>query len=382
VGDRSAARGRLEASVDPIAPREIVFDDIADLMVSEDSPAAVLDAVAEVLRHAVPHDALTLHAADPSTRRLFPALVRDSAWGKTVTSHVLSYGEGVIGEAAESRRPRLVTRSRPRPETGSAPGAEPGLDTLLVHPLIARAELKGVLCLYRFAGDTGFTEVELETTGRFSVLAALAIDNADIRSNLESLAMTDHLTGLYNHRYFQERLREEVSKANRRAEPLSLLIYDIDDFKDVNDRHGHLLGDQVLHGVASAVSRICRSEEPLFRIGGEEFAVILSGQGGPQAELMGDRIRRAVLTLSFPMQTHVTISVGVAEVPANASSPRDLFACADLALRGAKSLGKNRVCAYSGSTLGPRRASSGDYPLAGQWEIIAEGMKKGPRQGG
>jgi len=247
-------------------------------------------------------------------------------------------------------------------------------------PLLARGELKGVLCLYRFGRGNAFAEGDLQVAIRFSQLAALAIDNADIRAKLESLAMTDHLTGLFNHRFFQERLVEELSRANRDGAPVSLVIFDIDDFKNVNDRFGHLLGDQVLRGVASATGAVCRIEDPICRIGGEEFAVILPGQMGFHAQILAERVRRSVLELSFPMQTTVTVSLGVAEAPKNASSPRDLFACADLALRTAKAQGKNRVRTYTGNALKSRRGSPGDYPLSGRWEILSDGTGTSRRQ--
>lgn len=272
--------------------------------------------------------------------------------------------------AAESGQPRLVN-------SAAAP------HSLIANPLVARGELKGVLCLYRLGPQNLFTEEEFQTAIRFSLLAALAIDNADVRSKLESLAMSDHLTGLYNHRYFQERLLEEVSRANRHQTSVSLVIFDIDDFKNVNDSYGHLLGDQVIQGVASSASGIGRIEDPVFRIGGEEFAFILPGQPGTQAQILAERIRRAVQELSFPMNTRVTVSLGLAEAPMNASSPRDLFACADLALRTAKAQGKNRVCAYDGGTLRPRRNSSNDHPLSGRWQILTEGSKTSrPRPSG
>ncbi len=374
MGNGSTARTRLEAAVDPHGPREVVLADVAHLMVSESSPAAVLEAVADVLEQVVPHDAFTLYAADASTGVLRRVLFRGTRAIEVQTPESLRFGEGVVGSAAESGKPRLVRavsapsgNGRPT-EAGAAPHA------LIVSPLLARDELKGVLCLYRLGGNT-FTEDEFRSAIRFTLLAALAIDNADVRSKLESLAMTDHLTGLHNHRFFQERLLEEVSRANRSGAPVSLLVYDIDDFKEVNDSYGHLLGDQVLQGVAAAGREIGRIEDPVCRIGGEEFAVILPGQSGKRAQALAERIRRSVLELSFPMGTRVTVSIGLAESPTNASSPRDLFACADLALRGAKAQGKNRVVTYTGGSLKPRGESGGDYPLSGQWEILAEGMK-------
>jgi two-component system cell cycle response regulator len=377
VGTGFAARDRLESAVDPAGPREVLIADVAHLLVSESSPAAVLEAAADILEQVVPHDALHLYTADPTTAVLRRVLMRGAP---SIDVPSVRYGEGVIGSAANSGEPRLVravsapSRLRPTPGGSASPYA------LIVSPLMARGDLKGVLCLYRFGTGMTFTEDEFMSAARFSVLAALAIENADIRSKLESLAMTDHLTGLCNHRFFQERLLEEVSRANRSAAPVTLLLYDIDDFKEVNDSYGHLLGDQVLQRVAAAGRAICRIEDPVCRIGGEEFAVILPGQSGGPAQVLAERIRRSVLELSFPMETRVTVSVGLAEAPTNASSPRGLFACADLALRWAKSQGKNCVFTYRGSTLGPRGESANDYPLSGQWEILAEGMSTNRRR--
>ena len=350
--------------------REVAIADIAHLLVSENSPSAVLDAVADALAEVVPHDALTLYSVDSPRRLLRPSLVRDArSQQETLISPTLKYGEGIVGAAAESGKPRLVTSTgHSSAEAGSL--ADP--QSLIVNPLMARGELKGVLCLHRFGQSLSFRDDDLETVLHFSTLAALAIDNADIRSRLENLAMTDHLTGLYNHRYFQERLLEEVSRATRRGAPVSLIIYDIDDFKDVNDSYGHLMGDEVIKAVASAAGEVCRIEDPVCRIGGEEFAVIVPGLAGADAQTLAERIRRAATKMSFPMGTGVTVSVGLAEVPTNASSPRDLFACADLALRTAKAQGKNCVRAYSGDALRVRRESSHDYPLADGWEILTK----------
>jgi len=378
VGAPSRAGTPSEAAGDPAA-RQVVIADIAHLMVSEGSTAAVLDAVGDALGQVVPHDAFVLYTADVSTRLLRPALVRNGRSGDGLMFDPLAYGDGVVGSAAESGKHQLIAHISPDGISGPLGGPH----SLIVNPLMARGELKGVLCLYRFGQNGVFSREEFTAATRFSELAALAIDNTDIRSKLESLAMTDYLTGLHNHRYFQERLQEEVSRASRSGVPVSLLLYDIDDFKKVNDSYGHLLGDEVLAAVATAAHGICRIEDPVCRIGGEEFGVILLGQSGAQARFVADRIRRSVLELSLPMETRVAVSVGLAEAPMNAASPRDLFACADLALRAAKAQGKNRVCAYAGSTLEPRLEASGDHPLSGQWEVLARGMKSsGQGEGG
>jgi diguanylate cyclase (GGDEF)-like protein len=163
---------------------------------------------------------------------------------------------------------------------------------------------------------------------------------------LETEVVTDHLTGLHNHRYFHERLGEEVRRASRQRTGVGLLIYDIDDFKRVNDIYGHLTGDQVLQALAAVSRATARSEDVLCRIGGEEFAVILPGAALEESLALAERLRAAVAAATFPTAGRLTVSVGVAVSPAHSSSPRDLIACADLALLDAKATGKNRVCAF------------------------------------
>ena len=124
------------------------------------------------------------------------------------------------------------------------------------------------------------------------------------------------------------------------------MIFDIDDFKRVNDMYGHLAGDQVLQGVASLAREACRAEDVTCRIGGEEFAVVLPGCSVRRATGVAERLRRAVAGATFPFIGRITLSVGVAEGPLHASSPRELIACADLALLEAKAAGKDQVSVY------------------------------------
>ena len=110
--------------------------------------------------------------------------------------------------------------------------------------------VKGVLNIYRLGEDASFSDEEFELTTRFADAAALALDNAQIRARLEYQAQTDSLTGLYNHRYFHERLRAELTRASRARDSVAVLMLDIDDFKRVNDVYGHGAGDQVLTELA------------------------------------------------------------------------------------------------------------------------------------
>ena len=165
-------------------------------------------------------------------------------------------------------------------------------------------------------------------------------------ANLEVLAATDPLTGLYNRRHFMARSRAEASKAARTDEPMAVLALDIDHFKQINDRYGHAAGDVMLKGVAQNVSAQLRPTDLIGRWGGEEFMVLLPATGTAQARAIAERIRLAVEALRV---THggtpigVTLSIGIAEYPTDGSGLDTVFNRADERLYGAKHAGRNRV---------------------------------------
>jgi diguanylate cyclase (GGDEF)-like protein len=355
--DDGAVSHDLDASVVTGLP-DGILSDITHLLVSEGSPEKVLEAVAEALSELVPHDSLILYRAEPPVRLIRPVLVRDPTYHEQISAmgpH--PYGVGITGIAAETRVPQLVNDVQHDPRAVHIPGTpEQEPESLIAVPLMARDELKGILSMYRLGADNHFSLQEFKLTILFSDLAALAIDNAEIRTRLEQEVITDHLTALYNHRFFHERLAEEMRRSSRSRFPVGLLIYDIDDFKRVNDTYGHLVGDQVLQGVASISRETCRQEDVICRIGGEEFGVILPGASLEDATALGERLREGIAAVNFPGVGRISVSVGVAEGPLHASSPRELIACADLALLEAKVSGKDKVVVYAAASWSGRFA--------------------------
>ncbi|HYT30372.1 MAG TPA: sensor domain-containing diguanylate cyclase, partial [Actinomycetota bacterium] len=317
--------------------------EITDLLVSEGSPDRVLEAVADALRQIVPHDTLTIYEADVPLRVLRPVLVRDTWADEILSMGPMVYGEGITGAAAEAQEPQLVNDVLNDPRRRQIAGTPEEEEALVVIPLVAHDALKGVLCLYRLGPGNVFTEDEFRLAIRFGTMASLAIDNAQIRARLETEVVTDHLTALYNHRYFHERLAEELREAVRKKRVVSVLLYDIDDFSKVNASHGHMVGDQVLQGVSSAGREVCRQGDVVCRIGGEEFAVILPGCSADDAAGLAERLRSVVASVVAADGDTVTVSVGIAQGPTHASAPRDLLACANAALRQAKADGKDCV---------------------------------------
>jgi diguanylate cyclase (GGDEF)-like protein len=340
--------------------KDAILADVAQVLVSEESPDRVLETVADGLRQLIPYDTVTIFTADVANRLLHPTLVRDRYAEEILAMGPIPFGAGITGTVAETRQAVLVPDATADARSQLVPGTPDEPEALIAVPLVARAELKGVLCLYRLGANHVFSEAEQALAGRFADLAALSLDNAEIRARLQTQAVTDHLTGLRNHRFFHERLAEEVARSGRLESPVALLVFDIDDFKRINGVHGHLVGDQVLQQVAAVVRSVCRGEDLVARTGGEEFAVVLPGQTVREAAALGARLLEAIRAAQFPEGNRVTVSVGVSEAPHHASTPRELFALADAALLAAKAAGKDRLVVYGSDEFAEARAPGPD----------------------
>jgi diguanylate cyclase (GGDEF)-like protein len=172
-----------------------------------------------------------------------------------------------------------------------------------------------------------------------------------LQKELFHAATRDMLSSLYNRRYFEERLLAEVSRARRTSSGLAILMIDLDQFKRVNDRYGHLVGDEVLRAVSGALARSVRLEDVLARYGGEEFVLLAPGISGGEAALLGERLRSAVERLSIQVDEAtggylgISVSIGIASLTElePQASPRELLARADARLYRAKQSGRNRV---------------------------------------
>jgi two-component system cell cycle response regulator len=184
-------------------------------------------------------------------------------------------------------------------------------------------------------------------------VAAVCLENAVNRARLLRAGITDFLTGWHNRRYLQQRLKEELARAQRRAGTIACLMIDIDHFKAVNDGYGHLAGDNALKEVAQRVDTQIRSMDTAARFGGDELAILLPDASAAEAATLAERIREVIAAVPFALTAEVertlTVSVGVAalspgrhETDLKAVADR-LLADADAALYRAKAMGRNRV---------------------------------------
>jgi diguanylate cyclase (GGDEF)-like protein len=207
-------------------------------------------------------------------------------------------------------------------------------------------EYLGVLSIARRGRE--FSREEEELLEYLAGQAIVSIENASLHATVERQAVTDELTGLANARAFRSILDREIERSRRFQTPLGLVMADLDNFKQVNDRHGHPQGDEVLASVAAVLRDLSRDIDAPARYGGEELAVVLPQTDAEGAALLAERMREAVERLRVPRVTgrgslRVTASFGVASMPESASDREKLVAAADAALYRAKRGGKNRV---------------------------------------
>src|SRR3954451_7543080 len=319
--------------------------DVFHEVLAEQSLDALLVRIADALGDLIPHDTLTIYEADETQSVLTAVFARDE-YADEIMATQIGFDEGITGWAARRREAAHVNQAHLDPRVRFVPGTPIDPEALISIPLISRARIKGVLNIYRIGEDGLFTPDEFDLAKRFADAAALALDNAEIRARLEHQAQTDSLTGLFNHRSFHERLLTALQEASRTHNPVAVLMLDIDDFKRVNDVHGHGVGDELLCALADAVRACVRPEDVVCRLGGEEFGVIMRSCDGGDAERVAMRLVKRLAELEVPGVGGLTVSVGLALGPEHAMNPRELTACAEAAMMTAKVHGKNRVVLY------------------------------------
>ncbi len=222
-----------------------------------------------------------------------------------------------------------------------------GVRALVAVPLSAEGRIVGIIYVDDFE-PREYSAREISILSLLSTYAAIAIERTKLLEETRLRSITDDLTRLYNHRHFMQMLNQEFERSVRYSRPLSLVMLDIDYFKKYNDTYGHLEGNVVLQQVSKLLARASRQVDVVARYGGEEFAIVMAETGKEDALASAERLRQTVEEHTFPREEsqpggNLTISIGVASHPSDASTPLDLIAKADEALYRAKSEGRNKV---------------------------------------
>ncbi|MEW5954467.1 MAG: sensor domain-containing diguanylate cyclase [Bacillota bacterium] len=216
------------------------------------------------------------------------------------------------------------------------------LKSVLLAPVVAQGRTTG-LVLIESSKIREFNHYEMNLIMLASSQMGICLENARLYERMEELARYDELTGIYNRRAFHEVAEAELGQSQRKNIRLSLVMVDIDHFKQINDHWGHQVGDQVLIQLAELMKQTLRADDSVCRFGGEEFVIILPGADCSTALQVAERIRRAVEGANWRDGLKVTVSAGVASYPENGDNLTELMKNADRALYQAKSGGRNQA---------------------------------------
>ena len=223
-----------------------------------------------------------------------------------------------------------------------------GIDSLLILPLVAQDKVAGTLVVGAREADVFGDEV-VRIVAVVANHVAVSLLNAELYARMERMAITDGLTGLYNHRYFQERLDDFIARSERHGQTFSVLLSDIDHFKKVNDTHGHPVGDKVLRRFSQLLDDSARKVDLVSRYGGEEFVLVLDGTEREGAVQFAERVREEIARLVFGGSEgtfSVTVSIGISTYPEDAAEKAELVDRADQALYFSKENGRNRTTTW------------------------------------
>ena len=315
----------------------------------------VLETIADGLRSVVHYDNLSIYRADPENRVLVPVLTRERHAAE-VMAYIVPFGRGLMGWATDHAEPVLANDALNDPRAMQIPGTPDDPEALAVVPLVSGGEVIGCMNISRVGGpESYFSENDFELIKLFAGQGAIALRNAEAHHAVSKRADTDALTGLENHGAFQRTLGELVDafstpvgkgrgkRSRAKPAPISLLMMDLDEFKGYNDRLGHPAGDALLHAVGTTIYGAARSDDKVYRYGGDEFALVLPAVDADAAAAVADRVRQAVYRLTANDPAPVTISVGVATLPDDAGDKNELIGAADTALYYGKQSGGDRV---------------------------------------
>ena len=259
-------------------------------------------------------------------------------------------------------------------ETKAAKRAAAGMGTIkkkergqfvVAVPLICGERILGVIeGIREGSGSHAFKKTDVAMLDSLALPIASALANAVRIAEAERLSQTDDLTKLHNARYLRQFLLNEIRRARRYGSSVAALFLDLDDFKQVNDEHGHLVGSHVLMEMAAVILSSIRDTDAVARYGGDEFVIVLPDTGTELAGQVAERIRHRITRHNFTggrrLQLSLTASFGVAAFPKHASSPQQLIACADTAMYEAKAANKN--CVRFAADLASREQSKRVVP--------------------
>jgi len=326
-----------------------IFRDFAEVAMMISTEEEIVSAAAKAAERLFPCDYGVIYLYDPAIDTLYPV----ATWGAEAAgpADTPSYEEAAKRCLALRRGKAFSVKDQSKGVACSYKikllRGEPR--SYLCVPMIALGDIIGVVHIV-WQQPYAFTTNQEITLGQFADMIALSLGNLRHLQLAERQAMTDGLTGLYNFRFFQDHLNKELARAKRKGEKLSIVMVDIDYFKEFNDRYGHDMGDQILKTLGLTLPKLLRSADLAARYGGEEFVILLPDTDTEGARQVGEKLRRTLSEIKIRgdrgIQLSITVSIGIATFPDHGSSPSEVIKAADIALYNSKSKGRNCVSIY------------------------------------
>jgi diguanylate cyclase (GGDEF)-like protein len=319
---------------------------IAQLTGQSMEPKEILLSVLEFTERHVDTRRCSVWRVDSAARKVWLEATR--GWSPADEAKATAgFGEGVIGQVIATRVTFDCETAKRDPTLGALAHAST-LPSMICAPLAVGGEVLGVLNIEEFV-DSHRSSIadDLQLTTFMASIAAMAVKNALAFRQTKELANRDGLTGLFTHRYFQEKIDQEVKRSLRYGDRFAVVLTDIDHFKKFNDTYGHQTGDMVLRETAACFGSADLDKNAILsRYGGEEFVVVLPGHDKRRAGDVAERLRRAVEGRTYASDSgplRVTISAGVAAFPEDTDARATLIEMADHALYRAKKGGRNQI---------------------------------------
>jgi diguanylate cyclase (GGDEF)-like protein len=317
--------------------RQLAFlNNISRTAISSDDPVHMLSQIAGEIQKNFSFDHIGIGLLDYGTKEI--EIKAEAGVTAHATGKRISLGTGILGRVARSGERALVQNAPPGTLTGILPDSR----AVLCIPITYGESLLGVLNV-ESRSENAFTPQDVLILNTLADLLATALHNAFVFQKLQQQSITDGLTGIKTRRFFWEALSAEWKRASRSGRPFSVVLIDLDKFKEVNDTMGHFEGDLVLARVGRLLEQKSRQSNVVARYGGDEFIVLMPETGAEQAQVLAERLRQWLATDPMLGEHHVTGSFGVASFPIHGFSIEDIIRVADAGMYVSKRSGGNLV---------------------------------------
>jgi diguanylate cyclase (GGDEF)-like protein len=317
--------------------RQLAFlNNVSRTAISSDDPVHMLSQIASEIQRNFSFDHIGIGLLDYGTKEVeikAEAGATAHAMGKRIP-----LGTGILGRVARTGERALVQNALP----GNLTGILPDSRAVLCIPITYGESLLGVLNI-ESRGENAFTPQDVLILNTLADLLATALHNAFVFQKLQQQSITDGLTGIKTRRFFWEALSAEWKRASRSGRPFSVVLIDLDKFKEVNDSMGHFEGDLVLARVGRLLEQKSRQSNVVARYGGDEFIVLMPETGAEQAQVLAERLRQWLATDPMLAEHKITGSFGVASFPMHGFSIEDIIRVADAGMYVSKRSGGNSV---------------------------------------